>query len=81
MNAVSFILKKAIFNDLFVNSFIINEHSCLLLFQLVLALSLASRPRTKCLDVYLWSRDTSHDQKLQRKEIYVLVASLLCLYK
>ena len=81
MNAVSFILKKVIFNDSFVNSFIINEHSCLLFFQLVIALSLARRHRTKCPDVYLWSRDTSHDHKLKRKEIYELVANLLCLYK
>ena len=79
MNAVSFILKKATFNDLFVNSFIINEHSCLLLFRLVVARTLARRPRRKCLDVHLWSRDTSHDQKLKRKEIYVLVANFLCL--
>ena len=46
MNTVSFILKKATFNDLFVNSFIINEHSCLLLFRLVVARALARRPRT-----------------------------------
>ena len=80
MNAVSSILKQATFNDLFVNSLIINGHSCLLLFRLVVARTLARRPRKKCLDVYLWSRDTSHAQKLYWKEIYVLVANLLCLY-
>ena len=34
-----------------------------------------------CLNVYLWSRDMSRDQKLKMKEIGGLVANLLCLDK
>ena len=34
-----------------------------------------------CLNVELWSRDISRDQKLKMKEISVLVANLLCLDK
>ena len=34
-----------------------------------------------CLNVWLWSRDMSRDQKLKMKEIGELVANLLCLDK
>ena len=34
-----------------------------------------------CLNVSLWSRDMSRDQKLEMKEIDELVANLLCFDK
>ena len=34
-----------------------------------------------CLNVWLWSRDMSRDQKLKMKETGELVANLLCLDK